>query len=95
MSRMVLKSRASMVPVNTRLEIVPSSVAVKAEANPPAVIFTVFGEPVWVMEIVCKGRLVDEMVTIAKREDKEELAVAVKVKVLLPVPDAEFIVSHV
>jgi hypothetical protein len=42
LSRIVTKSRASIVPVMVRLVTVANSVEVNAVDNPPAVTFTVF-----------------------------------------------------
>ena len=83
---MVLKSRASIVPLIDSLVTVFFSWVVRAEAKPPGVMVTVFGIPNWVTVMVCGTMSVAVMVTTPMRVATEGLDCAERVSVVVPPP---------
>ena len=68
LSRMVLKSRASILPVRVRFFVVDSSVLVNTVDKPPAVTATILGPSSCLTVMVCQANPEAETVIFAVRD---------------------------
>ena len=94
LSRMVLKSRASILPERIRCFIVDRSVVVNAVYKPPAVTAIVLGASSCFTTMVCQANPDAETVIFAVRDMFNGLACKFNISVLLPFPEPGLTASH-